>query len=256
MRKIWNKYTRGILIVTVSVLMASFAYVYNENQIESRMQTKKVVVAEEHIKPYYPAKFTYREVAISEIPQDAIYDLAELEKQGPWYAGEVGLIKGYPVKKSMIYGKKDSPFGTSQLLMNKKDKLHIGVQTDLVRSAGDFIKPGVIVDVYVYIEPQQMGEAPMVITPKMNPNLKGLLVVTRQTTEGVEPGSSENGSRRVPSVAVLEVNEKQAADLVKYQELGKVYLLPQGIQPEFLTQTQEVIQMEAPTEEQAPTEGN
>lgn len=231
MKRIWNKTTRRILILFIGLAFASVA-VFVQNSIVSRqVTTEKVFVAKEDLLPYHTieGKFVLRDVVKSEIPEDAIRDLNELEP-GKWVVGEIGLHKDYPVQKSKLLLAEDSKFGPSLEL--KENKMFVGVETDQIRSAGDYIKPGVIVDAYVYIK--ETPETPaQLISPQRDPNLKGLLVRDRQNQNGYDPQKDENQSR-IPVVAIIETdNSSVAAALIEYQEVGRIYLVPTGVDKSF-----------------------
>ncbi|NHN34882.1 RcpC/CpaB family pilus assembly protein [Paenibacillus agricola] len=231
MKSLWNQYTRGTAIVIIASALTCAALYINYDYVNKRVQTKNVLVPKEHIIPFGSLKenLTTREVVVSEIASDAILDLKEIQDQ-EWFAGGIGLTKGMPIRKSMITNAKDSPFGLA--LTIKPGNHLIGVQSDQYKSAGDFIKAGVLVDAVVYIKGDQQRRA-QTITSKENPNLKELLVRDRQNQEGITTGTKE-GKSMVTSVAILEVNEAQAMDLVQYQEEGKVYLLPVGVDKGYI----------------------
>src|SRR5690606_34218371 len=107
----------------------------------------------------------------------------ELQEGGPYFSGEIGFVEGAPLRKGMVKDSKGSKFGPAAELSQDEDALYVGVATDQARSAGDYIRPGVLVDAYVFI-PGDMERMPEVIGPKQNPNLKGLLVHDRQTSDG------------------------------------------------------------------------
>lgn len=233
MKKVWNKYTRNVSVIVLATVFTGVALYMNKSYVDARVQTRAVLVPKENIKPFHSLKdnLTVRDVVVSEIPSDAIVDAADLQGQ-EWYTGDVGLIKGTPIRKSLITTSKTSPFG--QALSVKQGNKLIGVATDLARSAGDSIKPGVLVDAYVYIKGDQQRRA-MTIGPNEDPDLAALLVRDRQNQEGVTVGEQENKSR-VPVVAVLEVSDKIGIKLVQYQEEGKVYLLPSGVDKDYIEQ--------------------
>ena len=231
MKKIWNKYTRALAIIFVAIVFTGVALYMNKSFVDARVNTKTVLVPKEHLKPFSPLKdnLTTRDVVVSEIPSDAIISEKDLEGKD-WYVGDIGLIKGTPIRKSLITNEKTNPFG--QAITLKEGRKLIGVTTDLPRSSGDYLKAGVLVDAYVYIKGDQQRRAQMV-TPEDNSNLKGLLVKDHKNQEGTTTGEKE-GKSLVPNVAVLEVSSAAARDLVQYQEEGKIYLLPSGVDKEYI----------------------
>jgi Flp pilus assembly protein CpaB len=232
MKNVWNKYTRAFVIILFASLLSLTAFYLNQQFIESKIETKRIVVAKEHVPPHTNISdlIEYREVVVSEIPQDAIYDINDIKGDEPWFTEEIGLTKGYPIKKSMISTASKTVFGPSSELEGKETRF-IGVATDQVRSAGDYIHAGVRVDAYVFIPPA-LDLPEQVISPQDNPKLANLLVHDRQNSQGKDPSDTE-GREAIPAVAILEVTPDVAKDLVKYQEIGKVYLLPTGYDKDF-----------------------
>ncbi|MCE3203478.1 CpaB family protein [Paenibacillus sonchi] len=229
MKRLWNQTTRRLVILFCSILLAG-AGVFVQNRIVSnRTEMIYVAVASENVKPNHPVKWTFRNVVKSESPADAITDAKELEGQN-WVANEVGIPQNTPIAKSMLVKAEESKYGASAAL--KKGSMFVGVTTDQVRSAGDYIKPGVKVDAFVYIKVgNERGEqTSKLITPETDPLLKNLLVKDRQNQNGYEPKSEEN-QNPIPAIAIIETdNPLVAAALIKYQEEGKVYLVPTGTQ--------------------------
>jgi len=229
LKRLWNRYTRALVIFGFAVIATIAAYIMGGNYIESKTQTEWIPVPKDHIKPYSSLKdnLIYRDVVLSEIPQDAIKTIEEYES---WYVGEYGLIRNTPIRKSMITSAKDSKFGAA---IDLQQSYYVGVITDQARSAGDTIKPGVLADAYVYIKGDQQKPA-QTITARDNPNLANLLVFDRQNQEGVPPGEVD-GKSLIPSIVVIETtNPDVASDLVRYQEEGKIYFSPKGVDKDFV----------------------
>lgn len=233
MKRLWNKKVRSLVIVIFAVMLTLVAFSMNQNYVKDRVDTEKIIVAAENIPPFtaIEGKTTTREVVRSEVPEDAIRSLTELDESGPYFTGELGFVKGAPLQKQLIKNSKGSRFGPAAELSKDEDALYIGITTDQARSAGDYIRPGVLVDAFVFI-PGDMDRRPEVIGPKQNPNMKGLLVHDRQTSDGTTPGE-EGQVSQIPTVAILKVKSDVARDLVMYQETGKIYLMPHGYDPQF-----------------------
>lgn len=226
MKRFWNKYTRTAIIVFVGIGLALIGFIINENKISNSIQTKQVIIVKEDITPFKAItkeSLQYQEVVISAVPNDAIENADDLNFDD-LYAGEVGFSKGAILRKGYITNAQDSKVGTALGL--SKGKVEVGVQTTLAQSAGDGAKPGVYVDVVAVITDERTGESKK-ITKKENPNLSNLLVIRRLNAEGTTP-DIESGKSLIPTVVVLEATTEQAADLVQYQEAGKVYLTPSG----------------------------
>ncbi|RUT38688.1 hypothetical protein EJP82_26820 [Paenibacillus anaericanus] len=222
--RIWNKTTRrisvilGALIITLAVVLLSNSYVQKNTDLV------KVVVAVENIQPDQSVnnKITIKEKVRSEIPEDAITDLKELENE-TWFANEIGFYKDEPIRKSGLTTSDNSKYGGA-LKLKDGDSL-VGVKVDQAQSAGDYIKPGVIVDAVVYVKNEFETK---VIGPKDDPDLAGLIIRDRQNAEGTEPGA--DGRSLITAVAIIETsNEQVKKKLVEYQEEGKIYLTPTGV---------------------------
>ncbi|GIP08233.1 hypothetical protein J1TS5_04030 [Paenibacillus macerans] len=230
MKRFWNKTTRRIVILGMALLMAAAAVVLQNSIVKRQTTTEQVWVATDNIQPYslVKDKLEKREVVKSEVPEDAVFNLAELEGE-EWVTGEIGIPKGVPVSKSLLVIAKDSKYGQNLELI--KGEMFIGVQTDQVRSAGDLIKPGTVADAYVYIGGDNQTTAQL-ITPEDDPLLKGLLIQERQNQNGYDPQQDES-QNPIPAIAIVKTsNPKVAATLIKYQEEGRVYFTPTGVKLE------------------------
>lgn len=231
--RFWNKYTRVGVIIVMALVTAIITMGVNSSYRARVTEVEKVVVAAGHLKPYTEltkANLTYREVVKSEIPGDAIKSIDAFLKKGPKFVGEVGLTKGYPVKESLTLDSGKSVFG--EALGLKNNKLLVAIAVNQVRSVGDLIKPGVKVSAYVFIDGGIDRGQPRVITPLDNPGLSNLVVVERQNTNGAEPNGK--GADAIPVMVIVEADPGQARDLVLYQEIGKIYTLPTGVDPSVL----------------------
>lgn len=228
-KKFWNKATRRILIIFSSLLLAGGAVMIQTVIVNNQTTTRLVYVATDNLTPYsnIAGKLVQRSVVQSEIPEDAITDLKVLDGQ-TWVTKEIGIPKGIPVSKSFLIPAKESKYG--EALELKDGAMFIGVQTDQVRSAGDMIKPGTVADAYVYIPGDDRTPAKL-ISPKDDPLLKGLLIKDRQNQNGYEPKKEGEGNQNpIPAIAVVETtNADVAAALIKYQEEGKFYFVPTGV---------------------------
>lgn len=226
MKKIWNKWTRGILIIVVGVAIAAAAFFINQSTIDSQVQVKKIIVAKDDIPPFGEITKTnveYKNVVLSEVPANAITDSKQI-KFGDAFASKYGLVKGTPLQPQYITTAAQSQLGSAVGLKN--GMYEIGIKTDLVMSAGNEIKPGNLVDATAFITAGENGKG----VPISNQDLKNMRVLKVLNSEGKVP-DPESGGSLVPAVVVLEVNYKQALQLMEYQETGKVYLLASGLKP-------------------------
>lgn len=222
--KIWNKTTRRLVIILGALFISGIIVIISNMYVQKNTDLVKVVVASEDIYPLQPInlKIKYEEKVRSEVPEDAVMDLSELDGK-TWIADEIGFYKGAAIRRSAITISENSVYGPAFDL--KDGNSLIGVKVDQAQSAGDYIKPGVIVDAIVYIKTEYETK---VIGPMDDPDLSGLLVRDRQNSEGTEPG--EEGRSLIPAVAIIETsNERVKKKLVEYQEEGKVYLTPTGV---------------------------
>ncbi|GIO42291.1 hypothetical protein [Paenibacillus apis] len=230
MKKLWNKVTRRLLIVFIALILAGAAVAIQSSIVNKQVTTELVYVAVDDLTPYslVEGKLVQRKVVRSEVPEDAIRDLKELEGES-WVTTEIGIPKGIPVSKSMLLTAKNSKYGESLEL--RDGAMFVGVQTDQVKSAGDMIKPGTVADAYVYIKGAER-EPSRLVTPDDDPLLKGLLIKDRQNQNGYEPQREGTGNQNpIPAIAVVETtNPKVAAALIHYQEEGEIYFTPTSVE--------------------------
>lgn len=227
LKRYWNKYTRAGLIVFVGLAFALIAAVINQNKLNSQIKTKQIIVTKEDISPFKAItkeQLEFQNVSISAIPDDAVFSADQLNFDN-LYAGEYGFPKGTPLRQGYLTTAETSKLGTALALT--EGKVEVGIQTSLAQSAGDGTKPGVYVEAIAVMTDERTGES-VKITKKENPNLARLLVLKRLNSEGSSPDAAE-GKSIIPTVVVVEATPEQAADLVFYQEKGKVYLTPAGV---------------------------
>ncbi|MNW32168.1 hypothetical protein D3C74_91040 [compost metagenome] len=227
LKRFWNKYTRAGLIIFVGLAFALIAAVINQNNLESQIKTKQIIMTKEDIPPYKAIskdQLEYQDVIISAIPEDAILNADNLDFTD-LYTGEYGFSKASPLRKNYLTTAQESKLGSALGL--SEGMVEVGIQTTLAQSAGDGTQAGVYVEAIAILQEEQTGQT-VKITKKENPNLAKLLVIRRLNTEGLSPKSTEEKGV-VPSVVVVEATPEQAADLVYYQEKGKVYLTPAGV---------------------------
>ncbi|QDA30208.1 Flp pilus assembly protein CpaB [Paenibacillus polymyxa] len=225
MKKYWNKYTRAIFFFLVGAVLVITAFTMNQAQIDSQVQTKRIIVTKENVEPYGELKkenLEFKDVVISEVPDDAIMDQKSIQF-GDAFASKFGFVQGTPIRSSYITDAKTSKLGSAIGL--KKGRVEIGVKTDLVLSAGNEIRPGILVDAQAFITNGSEGRG----IRKVDPDLKGLLVKKVTNSEGMTPDSESTNNNMVPAAITLEVAPEQAARIMEYQETGKVYLLPAGV---------------------------
>jgi len=171
------------------------------------------------------------------VPEDAIYNIDEFFKEKEYvFTGELGFGEGDKIRTARLSDSESSPFGKA-LDINGTGKMLVSVNTDLVRSTANFVKKGVMVNAIIYIQAAERGMPDMVITHRENPLLAELLVVDKKNAEAGEP--TEKGREAIPSVVTFKTsNIQQASDLIRFNEVGKIYLLPVGVDAEFYLKQQ------------------
>lgn len=229
-KKYWNKYIRLTVILILALVVAFATILINQKYLDSKVKLVKIVVAAENIKPFTELKeenLTYREVVMSEVPGDALYDVKQFLAEGPVFAGELGFVKGYPLKKSLTNKGVDSVFGASLKL--KDDKSYLGIAVDQVRA--QLVKPGTIVDAYCFFEPEGITGSTTVISKIEEPLLANLYVHAIKGKDNQD--ITEKSDDLLPAVVVVETGSpEQTAKLIYYQMLGKVFLVPTGVDAE------------------------
>lgn len=225
-KRYWNKYTRLGVIVILALSVAIATSEINNTYLESKVKLVKIVVAAENIKPYTELKrenLTYREVVKAEVPADALDNLEIFLQEGPMFAGEVGFIKGYPIKKSLTNNSLDSVFGSPLGL--KEGKSYLGIAIDQVRA--QLVKPGIMVDAYCFFQSSALGGNAQIISKLEDPLLGGLYVHAVKDKDNEEINEKNRGA--IPAVVVVEtVSPEQTGKLIYYQTVGKIFLVPIG----------------------------
>jgi len=226
-KRYWNKYFRLTIIVILALVVALATSEFNGRYIESKVSLMKIVVAGEHIKPFTELSshnLAYREVVKSEVPQDAIFDIAEFLKGGPMFSNEIGFIKGYPVKKSLTNNSVESVFGAAVAL--KGGKSYLGISVEQVSS--QLVKPGTLVDAYCFIQASIVNADAYVISKVEDPFLGRLYVHAVKDKNNVDIAEGDNLDS-IPAIVVVEtLSPEQTSKLIYYQMVGKIFLVPVG----------------------------
>lgn len=226
-KKWWNKYTRSGLIFTLAIIFAFVAFKLNSNMLAEQVQTKTVIVAKEDIAPFEmltKEKLEFREVVVGEVPSDAIDNADDINFDDA-YASKFGFLKGSSLRSSYITTAAKSELGAG---VGLKDGMRlIGIKTDLVLSAGNEVKAGMLVDAIAFIQAQDNERGGSVSEKVIDPTLSKLEVVKLLNAEGTAPDAAA-GNSLIPNVVVLKVTTEQAGKLMEHQETGKIYLLPTG----------------------------
>jgi hypothetical protein len=223
-----NKWTKLFIILSNAFVLAIITFIINSAYIAKNTNLKPVVVATKNIGPFEEViEFTVVKKVASSIPEDAITEPIDL-KGKPWFAGKIGIGQGDIIRISRITEVQTNPFGN--VIALKKNKVLVGVKTDLVMSAGRNLKPGTLVHGNVFIKGNDRNTFDRVISSQNDPLLANLLVREVQNSDAAK--LSEKGREALPAVVVLEASIPVAQKLIFYQEIGKIYLTPSAIDME------------------------
>lgn len=247
-----KKWLKVTVVVVTGLMLAAATYVLNKSYIESHTSLQPVAVALETTTPYSKlTKYELVEKVRASIPEDAVTDLKYLtDKQ--WYAGSIGIGEGDIIRKSRLVDETNNPFGKALIL--EKDKVLVGIETSLLRSAGANIKPGVLVNALVFRAGDQRGEADTVISVDDNSMLGNLLVKEVKNADAADATSKAGkGKEAIPTVVVLETTVPVAKYLVLCQETGKIYLSPVGVDIKTLYKIKDNITPDPTPVSTAPT---
>lgn len=224
--KYWNKATRVLLILFLALMASGVVFVGNNLYLSSQTNKVSVVVAADNILPFTRLtsdNTTMREVTKSEIPPDAIMSLEELSKNGPFFTGNIGFTKGYPIRSGAISTAENTPYGSALSLQN--GEAYVGIGVDQVRAA--MVRPGVIVDAVCYIEGNMNVGPTMKVNKEMDPTLGNIQVVAVYNQDN-QPLQGK-GREAIPTLVVLKtISVAQYTALVDYSNKGKIHLLPVG----------------------------
>lgn len=224
-KKSWNKHTYRVTVIVLALLLSLGVVLVAKQYVSSNTELVDVVVAKDNIDPNKQVNELVEmgKKVKSEVPEDAIYDLAEVTGT-KYYAGAIGFHKGQALQKSGITTSDKSNYG-STLDLEDSERI-VAVKVDQSSSTGGMVKAGVIVDAVVYLKEDGGGSS--VISSEEDPDLANLLVVGRENSEGTSPG--EDGRSSLTTIVIVKAPSVEVyKKLVRYQEDGKVYLAPAGI---------------------------
>ena len=228
------------LIICVSFLgVFALTFRLNENYLQGMADTVTVAAARMDLLPGAP--LLREQLAMAERPafglgEDYIADMDEFFGNGPWYVGDIGFGAGDIVRPGRLVPASRAG-GEWRWEFDKSDRARlIAVETSLVRSSGDWLWPGMLVDALVYIPPKDGYDDPQpsrIIGPEEDPLLKSLLVIDKKNANGLAidglPDTEGYGRDRLPAVVTLMIGEdetERAMALVRYNEEGKIYFSP------------------------------
>ena len=230
---------KGIVICISFVGVFAITYHLNQMYLREMAETALVVAVKETVLP--GCLITQEMLHMTERPAfglsaDKVEDIALFLEAGPWYAGETGFGSGDILLLSRLRHERDMDGDWRWAFNQQEDARLIAVETSLVRSGGDWLWPGMIVDAIVYIPGRESYEEKRpseMIGPDEDPLLGGLLVVDKKNAGGVsldEPASAEGYSRdALPSVVTLMIHvedTERLKALIRYNEEGRIYFSP------------------------------
>ena len=231
---------KGLIICVSFVAVFGITYRLNQTYLREAAETVVVVVAAEDLPPgtlLTPEKLILAERPAMGLGTDVAEDIAVLLEQEPLYAGEIGFGVGDVVRPDRLRteAEGDDEDGLWDFSRQEQARL-VAVETSLVRSSGDWLRPGMLVDAIVYIPAKESYEDPQpsaTIGPEEDPFLRGLLVIDRKNANGLTLGdmAGEEGYSRdaLPAVVTLMVDKEdieRVRALIRYNEEGRIYLSP------------------------------
>jgi len=237
---------KGLIICVSFVAVFGITYRLNQTYLREAAETVVVVTVAEDLLPdmlLTPDSLMMAERPAMGLGADYAEDIATLLEQGPWYVGEIGFGAGDVLRPARLRAEEDMESGDPLWEFSLQDQARlVAVETNLVRSGGDWLRPGMLVDAMVYIPAKENYEDPQpsqVIGPEEDPYLRGLLVIDRKNANGLSLGdqAGEEGYSRdaLPAVVTLMFDKddlERVRALVRYNEEGRIYLSPTTDKPE------------------------
>jgi hypothetical protein len=230
---------KGIIICASFLGVFTITYRLNQTYLQQAVETVAVVVVKTDLLPGEP--LTADRLAMAEKPVfgldgDFATDIGGFIGQGPWYAGDIGQGAGDILRPSRLVPSADAG-GDWRWEFDRREHVRlIAVETSLVRSGGDWLWPGMLVDALVYVPARDSYEDPqpsMVIGPDEDPLLRGLLVIDKKNVNGVslDGQAPQDGYSRdlLPAVVTLMIDDRdfeRIRALIRYNEEGKIYFSP------------------------------
>ena len=230
------------LLICVSFL-GVFVVTYRLNQIYLRQMTETVTVATARADLLPGESLTAEKLVMAERPafgmgNDYVSDVNGFLEQGPCYVGDIGIGSGDVIRPSRLTATAGAGGDWRRELTGWEGVRLIAVETNLVRSSGDWLWPGMIVDALVYIpgkDNYEESRPSAVVGPREDPLLKGLLVVDKKNHSGMsmdgQAPAEGYGKDLIPAVVTLMVDEydiERIKALIRYNEEGVIYFSPTG----------------------------
>ena len=242
--KRWRQGFVGFLLKGL-IICVSFAAVFgvtfqlNQLYLREMAETVIVVTARRDLlpgEPLTPDMLQLAEKPAFGLGSDYEEDVSALMEKGPWYVGGVGFGAGDILRPGRLSAAADHG-GEWRWAFTKQDDVRlIAVETSLVRSSGDWLWPGSVVDAMVYIPGKDSYEdpqPPQIIGPAEDPLLSNLRVIDKKNANGLSLGEQarEDAYSRdmLPAVVTLMVDKHdldRIKALIKYNEEGRIYFSP------------------------------
>lgn len=237
MSKVFRKKWYKILLVIFTFCLVFFiTYTLNEMYIKENIQTVSVATVTKKIPPYTIVKkenIVMTPIPISIVPEDAVLNSEQFFKENVYYTNDLGFGVGDILKTEKLSIDNTSAIGKLTKLSDDQTML-LAINTNLVQSCANLIVPGTLVNAIVYVNAREMGQEDQVISFDEEPGLANLLVVDKKNANSVVVEGEGNGT--VPAVVVIKLDKKDkdvAKVLVKYNEIGIIYLLPVGFREDI-----------------------
>ncbi|GEM_PF-2310606 len=230
---------RAFMIGLIFCLIFGITYRLNQTYLQKVSETAPVVAARRTLSP--GTLLTVEDLIVTERPlaglgDDYCRDISALFETGEWYTDTIGLGKGDVLRPSRLV--KESVTEESLLQrLSKEQKCLIAVETDLVRSCGNWLAPGTRVDGWVYISGKDGFDTvpEQVIGPLEDPCLSNLLIVDKKNKNAMPLESLNDEAIKDPLPVVLTLmveqnDEERIRALVRYNEIGKIYFSPKSLE--------------------------
>ena len=228
-----------------AVICVSFAVVFvvtyrlNQDYLRQAAETATVVTAGVDLLPGEPlqaAHLLLSEKHVFALDGDYIEDIDALLESGPWYVGDLGFGAGDVLRPGRLLPAAETG-GERRWEFQSRERVRlVAVETTLVRSSGDWLWPGMLVDAMVYIPARDSYDDPQpscIIGPEDDPLLGGLMVIDKKNANGLSlDGHMEVDSYSrdlLPAVVTLILDEgdtERAKALIRYNEEGRIYFSP------------------------------
>ena len=239
---------KGLVVSISFAVVFVVTYGLNRTYLRQVAETKTVITAKYMLLPGKP--LVAGDLALTEKPvfglgEDYAQDIDTLLLSGPWYIGELGLGAGDVLRPNRLRNAADTG-GFMRWEMQRRDDVRlIAVETNLVRSSGNWLWPGTMVDAFVYLPAKDSYDDPQparIIGPRDDPFLQALLVIDKRNNSGasLQEGSDASGESMetynrdtIPTVVTLMVDihdVERVKALISYNEEGEIYFSPTTVE--------------------------